>query len=151
MLSVPERVGSLIAVLALFAVGALWILEAQRMPPGEFSVPGPGFFPTLLATCLCLATVGLGIQAWRGRTAGPPVQVGHRHIWATLAAVLALAFVFERVGFVCSMTLFVGFLLRVLSPLRWFLLIPAAIAAAGAAYFFFETLLGLRLPPTPWS
>jgi putative tricarboxylic transport membrane protein len=149
--SVPERMGSLIAVLSLFALGALWILEAQRMPPGEFSVPGPGFFPTLLAACLCLATAGLGIQAWRGRTAEPPVQVGHRYIWATLGAILALAFIFERVGFICSMTLFVGFLLRVLSPLRWSLLIPAAIAAAGAAYFFFGTMLGLRLPPTPWS
>ncbi len=151
MFSVAERVGSLLGVLALFAVGALWILEAQRMPPGEFSVPGPGFFPTLLATGLCLATAGLALQAWRGRTAEPPVQVGHRYIWATLGAILALAFIFERAGFICSMTLFVGFLLRVLSPLRWFLLIPAAIAAAVAAYVFFGTVLGLRLPPTPWS
>ena len=151
MFSVPERLGSLIAVLVLFVAGALWILEAQRMPPGEFSVPGPGFFPTLLAACLCLAAAGLGIQARRSRTVEPPVRVGHRYIWATLGAIFALAFIFERLGFICSMALFVGFLLRVLSPLRWSLLIPAAIAAAGAAYFFFGTALGLRLPPTPWS
>jgi len=51
--------------------------------------------------------------------------LGHRSIWSTLAAIVLLAFAFERAGFLWSMGVFVGFFLWMLSPLRWYVILSA--------------------------
>lgn len=148
MQELNQRTGDVIAALALFAIGLLWVVGARGMPRGEFAVPGPGFFPTLLGVGLCGAAVLLLLA---GRHASPTrVRFGNASIWSTAAALLGLAVIFEPLGFLPAVALFIGFFLRLLSGFRWITCAVAALAAAWAVYLFFGVLLGIPLPIVRW-
>ena len=144
-----ERSGELVIAGVLFCIGLFGILNSRAMPPGEFSVPGPGFFPILLGVLLCSVSLALGIQTFFNRTS-QGVKVGHHHIWSTIIALIIVGVFFELLGFILMITLFVGFLLKILSNLRWIACILWAIAAAISAYLFFYLLLGIQLPSARW-
>jgi len=142
---ISERKGGLVIAGILFSIGVVWILVSRTMPYGEFTVPGPGFFPCLLGVLLCGVSSALGIHTFLRRTP-TQVRVGHLRIGSTVAALLGLAFFFESLGFVLSITLFLSVLLKTLSHLK---ILPCILwAAAGAiiAYLFFQLLLGIQLP-----
>lgn len=146
---VGGRAGGRATAVVLAGLGALWIGMAVGMPKGDFAVPGPGFFPGLLGGGLVGAAAWLAWRAMRAAAGGPEVALGHPNIWAALLAILLLAPLFERLGFVASIALFVGVLLYRLTALRWWSVVLAAGASSLIAYGFFSHLLGLRLPPFP--
>ncbi len=148
MWCVSWRRAEAIIAIGLAGLGAYWVVGAWVMPAGEFSVPGPGFIPTLVGSLLFL--VAIGLLAARSRGATERVRLGHPHIWAALGAVVAVALLFERLGFFLTSALFLAVLLRLLSKLRWPALIAAAFAGAGVAHLFFAQLLGIQLPGMPW-
>ena len=133
MAAVGEKTGNLVISGILFSIGLLAILLSRFMPPGEFSVPGPGFFPTLLGAFLCVVS---GVQAIRlvaGKGRPGVVRIGHPRIWATLTALTGVAVFFETLGFIPVIAFFVFFCLKTFSPLRWITcLLIAGAAAAGA-------------------
>jgi hypothetical protein len=150
MAAVREKTGDMVISGILFSIGLVAILLSRLMPPGEFSVPGPGFFPTLLGTFLCIVS---GAQAGRlvaRKGSSDWVRIGHPRVWTTLAALLGIAVFFETLGFIPVMALFVFFCLKTFSPLRWIICLLIAGAAAAGAFLFFDTLLGVRLPPVRW-
>ncbi len=59
MWCVSRRRGEAIIAIVLAGLGAYWIVGAWVMPAGEFSVPGPGFIPTLVGSLLVLVAIGL--------------------------------------------------------------------------------------------
>jgi putative tricarboxylic transport membrane protein len=149
MWRVSGRAGDLATAAVLAGLGALWIGMAVGMPKGEFAVPGPGFFPGLLGGGLVGAAAWLTWRALRTAPGAQEVALGHPDIWAALLAILLLAPLFERLGFIVSIALFVGVLLWRLTSLRWWSVLVAAAASSLAAYGFFSNLLGLRLPAFP--
>jgi hypothetical protein len=144
-----QRHGELAIAVILFLVGLVWLVGVLDMPKGEFSVPGPGFFPGLLGLALCVTSVALAGKVFATKTT-LRVPVGNWHIWSTGIALVVLALLFEPLGFVPSIALFIAFFLRRLAEARWTTCILAATAAAGAAYWFFSHLLGVPLPPVRW-
>ncbi len=144
-----QRHGELAIAIILFMVGVVWLVGVLDMPKGEFSVPGPGFFPTLLGLALCVASTALAGKILAAKTTAR-VSIGNWHIWSTGIALVVLALLFEPLGFVPSIALFMGFFLKRLGEMRWTTCILAATAAAGAAYWFFSHLLGVPLPPVRW-
>lgn len=145
----PRRQGELAVAVAFFLVGAVWLVGVLDMPKGEFSVPGPGFFPALLGLALCVTSVALAGKVLAAKTTAR-VPIGNWHIWSTGIALGVLALLFEPLGFVPSVALFIAFFLKRLAGMRWATSILAAAAAAGAAYWFFSSLLGVPLPPVRW-
>ncbi|HSB67880.1 MAG TPA: tripartite tricarboxylate transporter TctB family protein [Candidatus Methylomirabilis sp.] len=144
-----QRSGELATSIVLFSIGVVWLVGVLDMPPGGFSVPGPGFFPTLLGLLLCISSAALaGKTLLTSATAGVPL--GNRHIWSTGVALVVLAALLEPLGFVPSVALFVGFFLRRLAEFRWTTAILAATAAAAATYWIFSHALGIPLPPVRW-
>jgi putative tricarboxylic transport membrane protein len=146
---INQRTGDVLAAVILFAIGLVWVLGARAMPHGEFAVPGPGSFPMFLGAGLCGSAVLLLIAARRGG-AGARVRFGNASIWSTVVALLALAVLFEPLGFFPSIAIFVGFFLRLLSGFRWSICVIAALAAAWVVYLFFGVLLGIPLPIVRW-
>lgn len=120
------------------------------MPKGEFSVPGPGFFPTLLGILLCLTSLALAVQRYLNKGSTQRVKIGHPYIWSTLLVIAVLSAFYEGLGFVITIGLFVGVLLKILSHLNWKHCLFWAIAAAVASYLFFSFLLGIQLPSARW-
>ena len=146
----PRRLELAIAAI-IFALGALMAGAAWRMPMGTASLPGPGFMP--LALGILLAATSLAVAArCVAMMAGPaeePAPLGHRFIYVTFAALLGVAWLFDRVGFLTSIFLFMFVLLAALSPLNWWRAALGAVTAVALSYVFFSVLLGLNLPRTP--
>ena len=150
MATVREKTGDMVTAGVLFAIGLAAILLSRLMPLGEFSVPGPGFFPTLLGILLCIVSGALAVRLMVKKGETSVVHIGHPHIWATLAALLGVAVFFERLGFIPVIALFVFFCLKTFSPLRWIACLLIAGVAAVGVFLFFNVLLGVQLPATRW-
>ena len=120
------------------------------MPRGEFSVPGPGFLPTLLGIILCGVSLVMGIRCLLHRTATARIEIGHPYIWSAIVAMFTLAFFLEIIGFIPAIALFVAFFLKTLSERGWLASIALGTVAAICAYLFFNRLLGIYLPLGLW-
>src|SRR5512143_3368017 len=107
MAKVSEKTGDMVISGILFSIGLVAILLSRYMPPGEFSVPGPGFFPTLLGAFLCMVSGAQAVRLLARNGGSSVVRIGHPHIWATLAALLGVAASFETLGFIPVIALFV--------------------------------------------
>ena len=145
-----ERRGELVIAGILFCIGLVGVLMSRAMPKGEYMVPGPGLFPALLGLLLCGVSLAFIVRLALHKGARNVVNVGHRYIWATTAAIILVSLFLERLGFILVMTFFVGFLLRLLSRLGWIACILWAFAGAVSAYLFFDSLLGVQLPSLQW-
>jgi heme A synthase len=148
--NVTDRKGDLIISGGLCVMGIFVILKARAMPYGEATVPGPGFLPTILGVLLFGISVILGIKALLSRGNPARVQLGHRSMVSILAAMVILAGLLERAGFLPVMTLFVFLSLKTLSRLRWWMCLLWGLVAALVAYGFFGLVLGIPLPFGTW-
>ncbi len=142
-----EQTGNLIIAGILLCIGLSSILTSQAMPRGEFAVPGPGFFPTLLGLILCGVSLALCISIILQSKITNRVEIAYPNIWSIIVATMVLGVFFERIGFIPMTCLFVGFILKVLSDLGWIACAISGAAAAISAYLFFNVLLDIQLPP----
>jgi putative tricarboxylic transport membrane protein len=137
--------------IALLLLGACWTFEAARMPFGTAAVPGPAMMPLALGILLMLTSATLIVLELRSPVEVETVPFGNRHIATAVAAVLVAGLVFERAGFLITSTLFLFALLVTLSTLGWWRSLLASVAASIAALWFFDRLLGVVLPPLPFT
>jgi hypothetical protein len=138
--------GEMAVALGLLAVAVGVLMAAARMPRGTVALPGPGFYPGALALLLGVTAVAL---LARGRVRPPEdgrVALGHAPVLVVLGALVGVALLLERLGFLPTMSLFLLLLFRTLSALGWWRSAVAALATAVAAWLFFARLLGVTLP-----
>ena len=146
---------------ALLAVaGLVAVNEARRLRFGSVTVPGPGFFPLVLAVSFTLICLLVLVAALRAPSATAPSaaadarEAGEGVTWkvlATLAVMLAYAFALEPLGFVVSTCGLLIFFFRVLDGLRWPVAVAASALTSVLTYTVFKTWLQVRLPPGPWG
>jgi putative tricarboxylic transport membrane protein len=141
--------GDSIIASILFLVGLSTSVAARSMPPGDFSVPGPGFVPMAIGVLLCFVSLAMGISATRYR-ADTIITVGHRNIWAIFVLIVLTGILLERLGFIATITAFVSILFILLSRLRLLACISWALVFATVAYFLFDRFLGVPLPAGNW-
>jgi hypothetical protein len=145
-LEVRPRRGEAAVALALLAVATGVLVAAARMPRGTVALPGPGFYPGAVAVLLGTAALVLLARARRDAGEEDRVALGHGPVLVILGGLAGVALLFERIGFLPTMAGFLLLLFRTLSPLGWGRSAAAAVAAALAAWLFFERLLGVTLP-----
>jgi hypothetical protein len=142
-----KRAGNAVIAGILGGCGAFLAWRASLLDIGD-AVPGPGFFPLLLAAGLLGIAFLLAVDCWRW-SESEAVEMGHRDVLITIAFLLMVPVLLEPAGAAITLGLFgVASLVLIgrISPLL-------AIAAAGlgmiACWYFFEVLLGVQLPR--WS
>lgn len=134
-------VAAFLLVLALFVI---W--NARGMPAGTVALPGPGFFPTALAILLAVVSLGILVRAALTRAPSEAVALGHRDIAVALAALVVLAVVFEPLGAIPSLGLFLFVLFATFARIAVWKVAIAAIIGAGLAWAVFIYVLGVQLP-----
>jgi putative tricarboxylic transport membrane protein len=135
-----------VALIFLFLGG--WIcVESLQLPFGSFRMPGAGFFPLLLGITLsCLALLLFVVQLLGDAKAEPPILPARKEVLSLISALFATAWLFERAGYLLTMLLFLGVVLRVLAKLDWLTAIILALAGSLATYWLFGRLLLISLP-----
>ncbi len=120
---------------------------------GSFHNPGPGFLPFIAGSIVGILA---GVNYFQARRRASPKQETRRPLWTntqgfkkmifTTAALLAYALGMEYLGFLVSTFIFLVFLLRMIEPQRWSLVIFESLVASGASYLIFEIWLKAQLP-----
>ncbi len=117
--------------------------EAFRVGLGTPQQPGSGFIPLCVGIILFILSLALIYQNWNVRVERKEVPV---RVVLALAALFAYSLVFERLGFVLSTFLLVGFLFRLGQARRWWVLIGMSALVTGIAYFIFGHVLSVFFP-----
>jgi hypothetical protein len=133
----------------LGAAGAFFAAQALLLDLGGIASPGPGFLPFLLGASIMLCAALIGIDCWRS-VEGEAVEFGHRDVVITIAALLAVPLIFERLGAYISLALFGIAILILVGRIAPLLAIAATIVGLTACWYFFQVLLGVQLPTGPW-
>lgn len=131
-----------------FLLLAAWIAsESLHMPLGTFQMPGAGFFP--LGLGLLLGILALLLWAAQGpdpaaSDAAQPTQ--RAEVICLTVCLVAAAWLFERVGFLITMAVFLTVTTAMLGRIAWWR--AAALAAVGtaAAWLVFVRVLKIALP-----
>jgi len=123
---------------------------------GTLSTPGSGFLPLLSGMAMGLfAAIGF-IHATLRKKRG---EIWHSFLkglrWEKaliiLASLFAYGWLLGVIGFFFCTLLFIGFLLRVVIPQRWSLVIGGSVLITLASYMVFEALLKAQMPKSPWG
>lgn len=148
--AVSARRGGIVVAAVLAGVGLVFAWQASLLDFGGFDLPGPGFFPLVLGALVFGLAVLIAIEGLRSAGDGGTVELGHRDVLIVLAALVAVAALFEPLGAYLSLGLFGAVLLVVLARVAVPLAIASAAVAMVACWYFFQVLLGLQLPRGPF-
>jgi putative tricarboxylic transport membrane protein len=141
-----KRAAVLWVFFVCFACGSFY--EAAKLPFGNVSAPGAGFFPVVLAVLLAVISL-LGLITASGE-AVEQKNLETRLLWKkiilTVTAVLGFGALFEHAGYLVTTFLFVAFQLRVVERKGWTLASAVALCASLVSYVLFGLALGAPLP-----
>jgi putative tricarboxylic transport membrane protein len=141
------------------AVGAAATWNARNLSMfGEHSVPGPGFFPKILAGLLIVLGLLLAFIAVREKPQEPDADEeagtgGRRHAMLRPVAVLVvfgvIAPLVALIGYIPAMVLLVLVVLYGIERRRDFRSLLAAVLIPMATYVLFAHLFAIPLPSGP--
>jgi putative tricarboxylic transport membrane protein len=136
--------------------GAIWfgislfvLDQGRKLGHGTVNEPGMGFMMLWLGIVMAGLSLGVAVQAIRYE--GPSV----RALWAdtrwiktliVIAAFVAYAFAFTRLGFLLSTIPLMLVLLRAIDPVRWMIALPLAFGAPALIWWVLKALLQIQLP-----
>ena len=149
-LVVGARGGGICVAAILAAVGALFAWQASLLDLGHVGLPGPGFFPLVLAIVVTALAIIIGVEHWRAPAGGEKVALFHRDVLIVMAASLAVPLVFSALGALLALGLFAVAILVIVARVPLLLAIVAAAAFVATCWIMFEVLLGLQLPVGPF-
>jgi putative tricarboxylic transport membrane protein len=117
---------------------------------GSLHKPGSGFISFWSGIILGILTLIMLIQDIWFNKANRAEEKKEKTHWEAVILALAGLFIciliFERLGFIISTTLFVGFLFKAIEKKGWFVTILASLLMTLASYYIFRVLLQAELP-----
>jgi hypothetical protein len=132
--------------LALLAVAIFFVWQAALLDFGRVGLPGSGFFPFALGIGLSLVSLLIIYATLRSPKQDDPVYMGHRDVLVVLAALVGVAFTFERADTYLTLGVFVAVLLFVVGRTTlWRALLGASLGMV-LVWAVFAFALGVRLP-----
>jgi putative tricarboxylic transport membrane protein len=140
----------LISSIVLLVFAVVTFLEATKMPFGSLTEPKPGFGPMILAIFLALFSLILLGQAVREKRGEKQPFFLKSKSWKrvvlAIGALLAYAFLYEFLGHKLTTFLLLVFFLRLIEPMKWWLVLVIAFFSSLAFYLVFGVLLSIPLP-----
>jgi len=133
-------------------LGVLICLGSVKLSLGNFRNPGPGFLPFITGAILTGLALVVFLQSRRtgqgNKERKPFLADKTKGLKAvlTLIGLLAYAVGMEYLGFLLSTTFFLAFLLGVVEPQKWYIVVLGSILSSVASYTLFEILLKSPLP-----
>lgn len=139
-----------------FLISLIICLASLQYRVGTLSSPGSGFLPFLSGLAIGFFSIVGFIHA--------TVRKNRGEIWDSflkgvrwekalviLISLFAYGWLLGFIGFFLCTLLFIGFLLRVVAPQRWLLVIGGSLLITVASYVVFEVLLKAQMPKGFWG
>jgi hypothetical protein len=147
---IGARRGGLMAAGALALTGLLFAWQASLLDLGKIGLPGPGFFPLVLAVLLVVFSAAIAIEGRRASSHDEPLEFGHVQVLITFAALLMVPILFELVGAYVTLGLMSAVLLVLIARVALLLAVASSAVGMAACWYLFGELLGVRLPIGPF-
>ena len=130
------------------AVGLLACYGASQLGVGNVAEPGAGFIFFWSGLLLVILSLIVFTDSARiaAETAPKNVEMKWTKIALVLLSLLLYAFCLERLGFVLTTFILVGFFLGCIEDINWLRSLGVACSTALATYAMFELWLKIRLP-----
>jgi hypothetical protein len=144
-----------VIALAMLVAGALYLMQALRMPLGAAARPGPGFYPAAVGAFACVVALVVVALAFRpAKTAAAPDEPegmpdDRRRVWLTVVTLAGFCLVLPWIGYPLAALLFVTATLRQLGA-GWGGAVLTALLSAEGSYYLFAGFLGVTLPQGFW-
>jgi putative tricarboxylic transport membrane protein len=136
----------------LLVLGLIIIEESLRLHIGTPQEPGAGFYPMLTGIAIAgLALLLLTTCLWSGwrkksSLSEPAKPVRLKKMALTVGALLAYAFTLEALGFLLATFFLMIFMLRVIEPMKWKVVLLTASLTAVGCYLLFDVFLQAQMP-----
>ena len=143
-----------VSTIIWFASGGIIAWGSAGYGLGSLASPGSGFITFLAGLGICFFSfIGLVGATFRKRKGSGWKPVMKDLDWGkaflVMGALTAYALLLSRLGFIICTALFVGFMLRVVKPQGWSVVIAGGVLAALGTYGIFELWLKAQLPRGP--
>jgi len=124
--------------------------QASRLKIGEFSQPGPGFFPLSIGIVMgILSIIALIISFLKREKKGLSITT-EKIRWWNIAIILVLiigyALSLEKIGFLINTFLLITILLKVVEPQSWKTSISGGLITAILSDLVFNFFLRAQIP-----
>jgi Tripartite tricarboxylate transporter TctB family len=143
---IGARRAGLLAAAALALTGTIFGWQAALLDLGQVGLPGPGFFPLLLAVLLMVFAAAIAIEGWLASSKHGPLEFGHAQVLISFAALLAVPLLFELLGAYITLGLMSAVLLVFIARVSLLLAVVSSAVGMAACWYLFSELLGVRLP-----
>lgn len=144
------RKRNLISSIVLLALAIAIIMNAGTLSFGSLWAPEAGFFPFILGVLLAIFSLILLGKAMKGKREEESLFDMTFGRWGKMGLAVGALFAFtifvEHLGYIISSFLLVAFLLRVVEPQKWWLVIVVAFFSSLVAYLVFGLWLDTPLP-----
>ena len=130
-------------------VAVVICVHAAQLGLGTLSEPGSGFvflFSGFLIGIFSVVIFVLSLKRKGGGSISPFRNVHWGKLGLALAYILLYGLLLERLGFLLSTFLLLGFLLGTIESKRWYVMFLVALTGALGTYGIFELWLHTRLP-----
>lgn len=134
-----------------FFIGVTICLVSLQYKLGTLSSPSSGFLPFLSGLAIgffsLVGFIHATIRKNRGEVWDSLLKPVHwEKALIILISLFAYGLLLGPIGFFLCTLLFIGFLLRVIDPQRWLLVIGGSLLITVATYIVFEVFLKARMP-----
>lgn len=136
----------------LLVLGLIIIEESLRLHIGSPKEPGDGFYPLLTGIAIAsLSLLLLVTSLWSGRRkkarpSEPAKPVRLKKLALTTGALVVYAFTLDHLGFPLATFFLMIFLLRVIEPMKWRVVLLTASLTAAGCYLLFDVFLQAQMP-----
>ena len=136
-----------ISGIVVFLIGTTILWQGRHLSVGSLRVPGPGFFPLLLAAVMMILSLFLIIPGEKKEGIREPYSIRFiGRVSIVFVALLVYFFFLESLGFIVVSFLLMTFLFVVMASQKWHIALLQAFIFVGLAYLLFEILLKSQLP-----
>ncbi len=145
---------NIVAAAALLALGIVYGYLATQLPVRSLpNLPGPAFFPYLIAIVVVALSLGLLVQGVRGYRRGPLDLNLSERAPAIVALLLFAAYLaaLPRLGFLLASIPFAGGMIWLYGGRNKLFLVAAAVGLPLFLSLLFREVLRIPLPHGSWS
>ncbi len=139
----------IISTLFWLIIGIMVSLGSVKLHIGQPTNPGPGFmsfYAGILLIILSLLSAVINIRKRRIKTSIPLSLGLSTNLIVVVCSFFGCALVFETLGYLISIGLFVFVLFKITAPKKWLSPLICSIGVALGVYLVFSLLLQLNFP-----
>ena len=140
-----SRVDRGVGIAALLG-GILLAFAGWRLDPGTSKLPGPGFFPLLIACTMGGLGIWMLLRPGSGERPAPPRSPRWNSLALALGSIFGYAIVLQDLGYLISTFALLGVQLRWVEKQRWSTSLWTAAIASAVSLIVFRVLLKVPLP-----